>query len=133
MSTIFSKIISGDLPAYRIFEDENYIVILDIFPISYGHVLVIPKDEKVSWLEMSEHQFSELQRLAHKIGLALQKAIGCEKVGMMIDGREVPHIHVHLIPIVEGKKLNEKSIEKPTDQEFKDLAEKITNAFESSL
>lgn len=131
MSTIFQKIVSGELPSYKLYEDEKVIVILDIFPVSFGHSLVIPKQASKNWLTMTCEDYIQLQKIAHKIGLALQNVLESPMIGQMIDGREIEHTHVHLIPLVADKKINETSISKPTDQEFKRLAVSIRKSLES--
>lgn len=98
MASIFSKIIAREIPAYIIAETENCIAILDAFPIQKGHTLVIPKKEVNHFLSLETDLYQELMAFTQKVGLAVQKAIPCERVCLSIVGFEVPHVHVHLIP-----------------------------------
>jgi histidine triad (HIT) family protein len=99
MPTIFSKIISGELPSYRIAEDDSHLAFLDIFPLEEGHVLVIPKKETDNIFDLSETEYKSLFAFSQRIGKAIQEAIPCLKVGIAVVGLEVPHAHIHLIPL----------------------------------
>jgi histidine triad (HIT) family protein len=97
--TIFTKIINGEIPCYKIAEDENYFAFLDIRPLHPGHTLVIPKKETDYIFDMEDGDLKGLIVFAKKIALAIQKAIPCERIGMTVLGLEVPHAHIHLSPI----------------------------------
>lgn len=98
MASIFSKIISGEIPCYKIYEDDKVIAFLDIEPVQGGHTLVVPKKEVDHWIDVPEADYLHLQKVAQKIGQALQKATNCRKVFQTVIGLEVPHFHLHLIP-----------------------------------
>jgi histidine triad (HIT) family protein len=99
MATIFSKIISGEIPCYKIAEDEMHLAFLDINPLAKGHTLVIPKFETDNIFDLSDSDLSSLHLFAKKVATALQKSIHCKKIGVAIVGLEVAHAHIHLIPI----------------------------------
>lgn len=99
MSTVFSKILNNEIPCYRIAEDENHLAFLDVFPLEEGHILVIPKQEVDHIFDLSPEAYRALFAFSHHVGIALKKAIPCLKVGMAVVGLEVPHAHIHLIPI----------------------------------
>jgi histidine triad (HIT) family protein len=98
MSSIFTKIVNGEIPSYKIAEDKNYYAFLDIFPLAKGHTLVIPKKEVDYLFDLDDEIYIGLQVFAKKIAVALKRAIPCEKVGVAVLGLEVPHAHIHLIP-----------------------------------
>ena len=106
MATIFSRIVKGEIPCYKIAEDENYLAFLDISPIKKGHTLVIPKTEVDYIFQLEEQAFAGLFAFAHKVGLAVEKAIPCKRIGIAVLGMEVPHAHIHLIPLDSEKDLN---------------------------
>ncbi|MCL4135751.1 UNVERIFIED_CONTAM: hypothetical protein GTU68_054152 [Idotea baltica] len=99
MSSIFSKIIAGEIPAYKIHEDENYLAFLDIFPVAKGHCLVIPKVEIDYFFDLDDKTRDGLLSFATKIAKAMDKAFDCERIGLTILGLEVPHAHIHLVPL----------------------------------
>lgn len=98
MASIFSKIVNGDIPSYKIAEDESHFAFLDINPLTKGHTLVIPKAEIDYIFELSDNQIAALHIFAKKVALAIEKVIPCKRVGMMVIGTEVPHAHIHLLP-----------------------------------
>lgn len=107
MSTsIFTKIINGEIPAYKIAENENYIAILDAFPLVKGHVLVIPKMEIDKIFDMEKNHYLGLMGFAYDIAQAIEKAIPCQRVGVAVVGLEVPHVHVHLVPLNTMQDIN---------------------------
>jgi len=126
MASIFTKIINGEIPCYKIAEDENFFAFLDINPMSKGHALVVPKLEVDYIFDLPQEQYQGLMRFSKKVGLAIEKVIPCQRIGMMVFGLEVPHAHVHLIPITEASDM---SITKPKlkleQQEFVEIASKI--------
>ncbi len=99
MASIFTKIIQGEIPSYKIAEDENYFAFLDINPNAKGHTLCIPKKEVDRIMDLDEETYMGLMAFSRKIGQAIEAAIPCERVGMTVIGLEVPHVHVHLIPL----------------------------------
>lgn len=104
--TIFSKIIAGEIPSYKIAENERFYAFLDIFPLVEGHVLVVPKTETDNFFDLSADYLAEIMLFAQPIAKAIEKAFDCNRCGMSVVGLEVPHAHVHLIPINEADDLN---------------------------
>jgi len=126
METIFTKIIKGDIPCYKIAENDNYFAFLDIRPTSKGHTLVIPKIQNDYIFDLSDEQLCGLILFSKKIAKALKQAIPCERIGIKVIGLEVPHTHIHLIPIrVEGDMNHGKEILKFTHEEFIEIAQTI--------
>ena len=126
MATIFSKIVAGEIPAYKVAEDDNFLAFLDINPLVMGHVLVIPKKEVDYIFDLDEETYTGLQLFARKVALGLKKAISCKRIGVAVIGLEVPHVHIHLVPMntmddlnFTRKKLN------PLAEELKETGEKI--------
>lgn len=99
MSSIFSKIVDGDIPCYKVAEDENYLAFLDVNPLVKGHVLVIPKLEVDYIFDLEDDLLSGLNLFAKKVAIKMKKVLPCERIGVTIIGLEVPHAHIHLIPI----------------------------------
>lgn len=130
MPSIFTKIINGELPSYKIAEDENYFAFLDINPNAKGHTLVIPKREENKLFDLSKEEYDGLMSFSYRIAKALEKTIDCKRVGMSVVGLEVPHVHVHLIPI--NKMADMQFIEKVklTNDEFVELAKQVAENFE---
>lgn len=106
MASIFTKIINGEIPSYKIAEDENYYAFLDIFPLAKGHTLVIPKKEVDYLFDLDDAEYLGLQMFAKKVAQALKEAIPCKKVGVAVLGLEVPHAHIHLVPMNSEKDIN---------------------------
>lgn len=104
--TIFSKIIAGEIPSYKIAEDESFFAFLDIFPLREGHVLVVPKTEKDNLFDLPEEYLSKLLLFARPIAKAIEKSFKCNRCGISVVGLEVPHAHLHLIPINSANDLN---------------------------
>ena len=99
MASLFTRIVNGEIPAWKVAEDENFFAFLDIFPVAKGHTLVIPKKEVDYLFALDDETYAGLQLFAKKVALGLQKAIPCKKVGVMVLGLEVPHAHIHLVPM----------------------------------
>jgi len=99
MASIFSKIVNGDIPAWKVAEDDHFFAFLDIFPVAKGHTLVIPKKEVDYLFDLDDETYVGLQLFAKKVAQGIQKAIPCKKVGVMVLGLEVPHAHIHLVPM----------------------------------
>ena len=97
--SIFTKIINGDIPSYKVAENDDFIAFLDINPNAKGHALVVPKKEENKIFDLSKEEYSKLMDFSYKVAKALEKAIDCKRIGMSVIGLEVPHVHVHLIPI----------------------------------
>lgn len=106
MASIFSKIAAGEIPSYKIAEDEKHFAFLDINPVAKGHTLVIPKKEVDYIFDLSADEYADLQRFAHRVANAIKKTIPCKKVGEAVLGLEVPHAHIHLIPINKESDMN---------------------------
>ena len=125
MESIFTKIIKGEIPAYKIAEDENYLAFLDVNPNAKGHTLCIPKQEIDKIFDMEEEQYLGLLKFSRKVSKALEKAVPCKRVGMAVIGLEVPHAHVHLIPLNEMDEMRFQNKVKLTKEEFEEVAQKI--------
>ncbi|NQW42110.1 MAG: HIT family protein [Bacteroidetes bacterium] len=106
MSTLFSKIISGEIPCYKIHETENFLAFLDVNPLAEGHTLIIPKHPLDYIFDMPDAQLGEIHIYSKKIAIALKKAIPCVKIGIAVIGLEVPHAHIHLVPMNKVGDLN---------------------------
>ncbi len=125
MSTIFSKIIHDEIPAYKVAEDSQFLAFLDISPNAKGHTLCIPKKEVNKIFDLEEEMYQELMRFSRKVGMALEKTIPCKRVGMAVVGLEVPHVHVHLIPLNSMEDMDFSNEVKMSEEEFKELAQSI--------
>lgn len=125
MATIFTKIIQGEIPAYKVAEDENFLAFLDINPNTKGHTLCIPKEETDKIFDMGEHPYLQLMQFARRVGIALEKTIDCKRVGMAVVGLEVPHVHVHLIPLNDMDDMRFSKKVDMTPEEFESVAEAI--------
>jgi histidine triad (HIT) family protein len=125
MPSIFTKIINGEIPCYKIAEDKDFFAFLDINPNSAGHTLCIPKKEVNKILDLDETTYLGLMAFSRKVGKAIEAAIPCERVGMTVIGLEVPHVHVHLIPLHSMKNATFKHKEKLEQKEFEEIASKI--------
>lgn len=106
MATIFSKIVAGEIPSYKIAEDDKHYAFLDINPVAPGHTLVIPKKEVSYLFDLSDEEYTALQLFAKKVALAMKKALPCERIGVTVIGLEVPHAHIHLVPITKESDMN---------------------------
>ena len=128
MATIFTKIVEGQIPSYKIYEDEKFYAFLDINPMAKGHTLVIPKQEVDYLFDIDDTMLSEMIVIAKKIAKAMEQAVACTRVGMMVIGLEVPHAHIHLIPIQnEGDmNLSNKRVEL-SKEEFTQIAKDISS------
>ena len=106
MASIFTRIINGEIPCYKVTENENFIAILDAFPIQKGHTLIIPKREEDNIFDLTDSELSEMMIFAKGVAKTIQKAFSCRKVGVTVIGLEVPHAHIHLIPMNEEKDMS---------------------------
>jgi histidine triad (HIT) family protein len=131
MATIFTRIVNKEIPCYKVAEDENYLAFLDINPLQEGHTLVIPKKEVNYVFDVEDELHAGLWNFAKKIGKAIEKVVPCQRIGITVIGLEVPHAHIHLIPL---KTMYDMDFRKPklsfTPEEFRMIAEKIANALE---
>ncbi len=126
MATIFSKIIAGDIPSYKIAENDNFYAFLDIFPMREGHVLVVPKVEVDKFFEVDDILLSEWLIFAKPIAKAIERAFACERCGVSVIGLEVPHAHMHLVPINSADDLNfTRAKLKLTPEQLKEVQAKI--------
>lgn len=126
MATIFSRIVSGEIPCYKIAENNDFLAFLDINPLSKGHTLVIPKREVDYLFDLSDEELAALMVFARKVALAIGKVIPCKKVGVAVIGLEVPHAHVHLVPINDLYDIDFRQPKlKISTEEFLEIAEKI--------
>lgn len=130
MSSIFSKIVAGEIPSYKIAEDENYYAFLDINPVAPGHTLVIPKHEVDYIFDLDEQEYTGLMSFAKRVAAAIKLSMPCVKVGVAVLGLEVPHAHVHLVPINKESDMNffGKKLSLPADQ-MQEICQKISAQF----
>lgn len=126
MSSVFTKIINGDIPCYKIAEDANYIAFLDVFPLKIGHTLIIPKKEVDYIFDLDSETYLGLMAFAKKVSIAIKLAFPCNRIGMTVIGLEVPHAHVHLVPINTMNDMNFSNAKLSfTKLEFEASAERI--------
>lgn len=125
--SIFTKIINGEIPSYKIAENEDFFVFLDINPNAAGHTLVVPKKEVNKVFDLEDELYIKLFKYSKTIATAIEKAVPCKRVGLSVIGLEVPHVHVHLIPLNEMADATFGKKEKLSEKEFKDLANKIAS------
>lgn len=130
MASIFTRIINREIPAYIVAEDENYIAFLDINPLVVGHALVVPKKEVDFIFDLDDETLAGLNVFAKRVALAIKKSIPCRRVGVAVIGLEVPHTHIHLVPMNSMNDLNfTRPKLTPSKEELADAAEKIKKAF----
>lgn len=130
--TIFSRIIAGEIPSYKIAEDDNFYAFLDINPVSWGHTLIVPKQETDYIFDLSDSTLSDMMVFAKKVAEALKSVIPCRKIGVAVLGLEVPHAHIHLIPIKkEGDMDFKHKISDPDPARMAEIAAKVSTAFEN--
>lgn len=128
--TIFSKIIAGEIPSYKVAEDDKFYAFLDINPIAWGHTLVVPKEETDYIFDLSDDTIGEMMVFSKRVAAAIKEAFPCRKVGMAVLGLEVPHAHIHLVPLQnEGDMDFKKKIENPDVEKMKETAAKIASKF----
>lgn len=131
MATIFSKIIAGDIPSFKIAENDKYYAFLDINPMAKGHTLVVPKQEVDYVFDLDDITLSEMIVFAKKVAKAIEKSITCNRVGLMVIGLEVPHAHIHLIPIQKEGDMNLSNLRvKLTKEQFQEIANSIQSNVE---
>ena len=125
MSSIFTKIVNGEIPCYRIAEDENYLAFLDVNPNATGHTLCIPKQEINKIFDMEEDLYLGLMKFSRKVAKAVEKTVPCKRIGLAVVGLEVPHTHVHLIPLHDMDDMRFQRKVKLSGDEFEQLASAI--------
>jgi histidine triad (HIT) family protein len=129
MSTLFTKIVKGEIPSYKVAEDDRFLAFLDITPIRKGHVLVIPKNETDYIFDLSDEEIGEIFVFAKKVAKKIKIVFPCKKIGITVIGLEVPHAHIHLVPMnsLSDMNFNQEKL-KLESEEFNEIAEKIRNA-----
>lgn len=128
--TIFSKIIAGEIPSYKVAENDRFYAFLDINPVNWGHTLVVPKQETDYIFDIDDEQLAEMMVFAKKVAVAMKKAIPCRKIGVTVLGLEVPHAHIHLVPLQqEGDMDFRNKISNPDSEKMKKIASDIAANF----
>jgi histidine triad (HIT) family protein len=125
MSSIFTKIVNGEIPCYKIAEDENFLAFLDVNPNAKGHTLCIPKQEINKIFDIEDELYLGLMKFSKTMAIALEKTIPCKRIGMAVVGLEVPHAHVHLIPLNEMDEMRFQNKVSLSKEEFEDLVKAI--------
>ncbi|MBS7785940.1 HIT family protein [Flavobacterium sp. CYK-55] len=126
MASIFTKIVNGEIPAYKVAETNRYLAFLDVNPNAKGHTLCIPKQEVDQLFDMDAEHYAGLMAFAHQVATALKKTVPCKRIGMAVIGLEVPHAHVHLIPIDQMDDMRFQNKVRLSAEEFTDLANRIS-------
>lgn len=133
MATIFSKIVAGEIPSYKVAEDDRFFAFLDINPLVKGHTLVIPKREIDYLFDLEDEELASMNLFAKTVAKAIEKAVPCKRIGVAVMGLEVPHAHIHLIPInKESDMIISNPKQKLSNEEFVAIAESIKNVWESN-
>lgn len=127
MSSIFTKIIKGEIPSYKVAEDKNFYAFLDINPNAKGHTLVVPKKEVDKIFDLEEETYVELMKFSRKIAKAMEQVLPCERIGMAVVGLEVPHVHIHLIPLQTMEDIKFENKIKLSPEEFTVVAKLIAS------
>ena len=132
MASIFSRIVAKEIPSYKVAESNNFFAFLDINPLAKGHTLVIPKKEVDYIFDLDDELYKELFAFAKKIGIAIESVVPCKRMGIIVFGLDVPHAHIHLIPINKASDMNFESPKLSLEKEtFLEIAAKINKAFEN--
>ena len=127
MASIFTKIVNGEIPCYKIAEDDNYLAFLDVNPNTKGHTLCIPKQEINKIFDMDEELYLGLMRFSRKVAKAVEKSVACKRIGVAVVGLEVPHVHVHLIPLQDMDDMRFQRKTSLSPEEFQELAKQIAS------
>jgi histidine triad (HIT) family protein len=130
MSSIFTKIVNNEIPSFKVYEDDSFLAFLDAFPLAFGHVLVIPKNDTDYIFDLDSEVYRSLWSLSKKIAKAMDKVIVCERIGVAVIGLEVPHAHIHLVPINGVSDIN---FEKPKKEFSNDKMQEIANKIKLAL
>ena len=126
MSSIFSKIVNNEIPSYKVAEDNKYLAFLDAFPLAYGHVLVIPKKETDYIFDLESDEYIGLWKFSQMVAKAMDKVLNCERIGVTVIGLEVPHAHIHLVPINRVSDINfEREKKNFSAEKMREIAQKI--------
>lgn len=125
MATIFSRIVKGEIPCYKIAEDDRFFAFMDINPVAKGHTLVIPKREDDYIFNLEDDEIGGMMVFAKKVAKAIEKAVPCKRIGVAVIGLEVPHAHIHLIPITQESDMDFKKHVKMSEEEFRDVQKRI--------
>ena len=126
MASIFTKIIQGEIPCYKIAENDHFLAFLDVFPLVHGHVLIVPKKETDYIFDIEDSELSAMMVFAKKIAKAQKAAVPCKRIGVAVIGLEVPHAHIHLVPMNTANDVNFTQAKiKPTSEELAEMAERI--------
>ena len=131
MECIFCKIIKGEIPSYKVWEDGDFFVFLDIAPINPGHILVVPKLHRDDLYTLPDELYIKLFMRVKKLAVALKKALSAKRIGLIVEGFGVAHAHAHLVPINQGNELNPEKAKKATEKELKRMQEILRLAFEN--
>ncbi|MEL1246676.1 HIT family protein [Flavobacterium helocola] len=127
MASIFTKIVNGEIPCYKIAEDDNYLAFLDVNPNAKGHTLCIPKQEINKIFDMEEEHYLGLMKFSRKVAKAVEKSVECKRIGVAVVGLEVPHVHVHLIPLKDMDDMRFQRKTSLSPEEFQELAKQIAS------
>jgi histidine triad (HIT) family protein len=129
MGSLFLKIVAGEIPSYKVAENENFLAFLDINPNAKGHTLCIPKKETDKLFDLSEQEYLDLMRFSRKVAKAIENVVACKRIGLSVIGLEVPHVHVHLIPLNDMQDAQFIQKTKLEPAEFEQLAAQLNQAY----
>lgn len=132
MPSLFTRIVLGEIPCHKILEDERFLAFLDVKPLTPGHTLVIPKQEIDYIFDLEDDALSDLMRFSKKVASGIRKAVPCRKVGVMVAGLEVPHAHIHLVPITDVSDLNFSKAQSAPHESLQTVAENIRAALQQT-